>query len=144
MPVVSGFAIPKSAPDPAQAKALIKYMLTSGAQAKTLDATGFFPVVKGNAAQSLGAGLSSEAKAVAAQSTATDGVESLLPVGLGDKSDAFDKVFTDAFARIVVHNQDAATAVASEASKLQSILNATGAACWKPDPASKGPCQVGG
>jgi multiple sugar transport system substrate-binding protein len=142
MPVVVGLAIPRTAPRRALARALIRYLLSSTAQGKILAATGFYPVVTGSLPATISLGLRLEANALARQQNAPDAIQSLLPVGLGTQSGAFDKVFTDTFTNIVVHGSDPAKVVASEASILQQIMNQAGAKCWKPDPASSGPCQV--
>ena len=46
MPVIVGMAIPRNAPNPAGAKALMQHMLRLSAQAQILSITGFFPVVR--------------------------------------------------------------------------------------------------
>ena len=142
MPVVAGLAIPKTAPNPARAEALIKYLLSQRAQEKTLSATGFFPVVGSPLSSTVSTGLRLEAQAQTLQQTAPDALDALLPVGLGTQSDAFDKVYTDTFTSIVEHGTDPAKVVDSEAPTLQAILTKTGAPCWAPDPAGSGPCQV--
>ena len=142
MPVLVGVALPKTAPHRALARALIRYLLSSTAQGKTLAATGFYPVVAGSLPPTIPLGLRLEANALARQQNAVDAVESLLPVGLGTRSGDFDKVFTDTFTKVVVHGGDPVKVVAGEASVLQQIMNQTGAKCWKPDPASSGPCRV--
>lgn len=142
MPVIAGLGIPKTAPNPAGAKALIKYMVGRPAQQHLLSATGFYPVVAGSLPPELSAGLRLEASAVALQQNARSALPSLLPVGLGTQAGALDKVFTDTFAGVVVQGHDPAQVVAQEAGVLQQIMNQTGAPCWKPDPPSKGACQV--
>jgi multiple sugar transport system substrate-binding protein len=142
MPVVAGLGIPKTAPHPEQAKQLIKYLLSAGVQDKTLSAIGFFPVVKSNGGGDVSPGLQLESEAVAAQQDAPDALQSLLPIGLGDDSDDFDKVFTDTFTRIVLKGEDVTAVLDDEAGVLQGIIDRTGAPCWAPDPASNGPCQV--
>ena len=53
MPVLAGLAIPRSAPNPNGAKALIRHLLSVGTQAKTLSTVGFFPVVGGRLSKRL-------------------------------------------------------------------------------------------
>ena len=138
-----GVALPRTAPHRALARTLIRYLLSSTAQGKTLAATGFYPVVvTGNLPPTIPLGLRLEANALARQQNAVDAVQSLLPVGLGTRSGDFDKVFTDTFTKVVVHGGDPVKVVASEASVLQQIMNQTGAKCWKPDPESGSPCRV--
>lgn len=143
MPVVAGLGIPKGAPDPAAADALIKYLVTPDAQNKAINSTGFFPVTGSASASASSPGLKAEIAAVAKQQRAPDALESLLPVGLGTASDSFDKVFVDTFTSIVVHGQSPSSVLPSAAATLQSLLNKVHAPCWKPDPTSSGTCQVG-
>ena len=77
------------------------------------------------------------------QTRSKDALPSLLPVGLGAQGGAFNKVFTDTFTRIVLNHESIPTVLADEGTKLQTVLNAAGAPCWKPDPPSSGTCQVG-
>jgi multiple sugar transport system substrate-binding protein len=142
MPVIAGLGIPKTAPHPATARALIKYLVGRPAQARILSATGFYPVVGGSLPESLSPGLRLEASAVALQQNARGALPSLLPVGLGTQAGALDKVFTDTFTSVVLQGRDPAQVVAQEAGVLQQIMNQTGAPCWKPDPPSTGACQV--
>jgi multiple sugar transport system substrate-binding protein len=142
MPVVVGLAIPKSAPDPAAARPLINYLLTKSAQAKTLYAVGYFPVVAGHLSTRLNPGLRLESNAIKLQQTAKDALPSLLPVGLGDSGGDFDKAYSDTFMRIVVNHEDPSPVVNNEAATIQQIINQAGAHCWAPDPPSSGPCQV--
>lgn len=143
MPVLAGLGIPKGAPDPAAADALIKYLVSPSAQDKAINSTGFFPVVGRASAETSSPGLKAEISAVAKQQDSPNGRESLLPVGLGTVSDEFDKVFTDTFTSIVVNGQSPASVLPAAASHMQVLLNSVHARCWKPDPPSKGTCRVG-
>ena len=68
---------------------------------------------------------------------------SLLPVGLGGQGGNYNRVFTDTFMRIVVNKEDINKVLDDQGQKLQDVLNAAAAPCWKPDPVSTGTCQVG-
>jgi multiple sugar transport system substrate-binding protein len=92
--------------------------------------------------EDLPGGVKLEAEAVKKQSSASDALPSLLPVGLGAKGGEFNKVYLDTFERIVRKNEPAAQVLAEQGRTLQAIMNETGAACWAPDPPSTGPCQV--
>lgn len=142
MPVVVGLGIPTSAANPDGAKALIKYLLQPETQATTLNAVSFFPVVGSELPGDLSPGLQAEADAVAAQTGADDALPALLPVGLGDQGGAYNQVFKDAFAQIVIEGQDPAEVLQAQLPNLQAVFDATGAACWAPDPPSDGPCQA--
>jgi len=143
LPVLAGLAIPKTSPNVAGAKALIKWLDGISAQARTLSTVGFFPVVAQKLSKRLPPGLLKIAAGVKAQIRSKDGLPSLLPVGLGAQGGAFNKVFTETFTRIVVNHESISTVLADEGQKLQAVLNAAGAPCWKPDPVSSGTCQVG-
>jgi multiple sugar transport system substrate-binding protein len=69
-------------------------------------------------------------------------VPAMLPVGLGERSGEINKIYRDAFTRIVIDNEDIETVLEAEAANLQTLMDETGAPCWPPDPPSEGPCQV--
>jgi len=143
MPVIAGLAIPTTAANPEGAKALIRYLLQPETQATTLQAVSFFPVIGTDLPADLSPGLQAEADAVAAQLAADDALPALLPVGLGDQGGAYNQVFRDAFQQIVMDGQAAAGVLDSLLPDLQAVFDASGAACWFPDPESEGPCQAG-
>ncbi|MDQ3030654.1 MAG: extracellular solute-binding protein [Actinomycetota bacterium] len=143
MPVVAGLAIPKTSPDPAAARALIEYLTRPEVQATTLREVAFFPVVGGDLPTDLGEGVQKEVDAVQATTGSDAALESLLPVGLGEQGGAYNDVFKATFRAIVLDGNDIATVLAEQAVTLQSVLETAGAACWAPDPASEGVCQVG-
>jgi multiple sugar transport system substrate-binding protein len=65
-----------------------------------------------------------------------------LPIGLGAKGGEFNKVMQDTFQRILVKNEEIQKVLNEQAAILQTVMNDTKAPCWRPDPASTGPCQV--
>jgi multiple sugar transport system substrate-binding protein len=142
MPVIVGLGIPKNAPNPDGAKALIDYLTKPETQKRVLSDLAFFPVVTGVDTSGLPAGVALEAGAVEATSNAPDALPALIPVGLGARGGEINQIYKDAFDRVVLENQDVNTVLEEEAKILQSLLNDTGAACWAPDPPSDGPCQV--
>jgi multiple sugar transport system substrate-binding protein len=142
MPVLAGLAIPKTAPNVAGARALIKYLDGIGPQAATLGSVGFFPVVNGKLSKRLGPGLLSMNQAVRKAQRSKDALKSLLPIGLGAEGGNFNKIYVDTFQRIVVKGEDPKKVVNEEAPLLQAIMDKTGAKCWAPDPPSSGPCHV--
>lgn len=143
MPVVAGLAIPNNAPEPESSRALIEYLTRPETQATTLREVAFFPAIEGDLPTDLEPGTQAEANAVQATTTAENALPSLLPVGLGEQSGAYNKVFRDAFQAIVLDGQDIAETLAGQATNLQQVLDSVQAACWSPDPASDGVCQVG-
>ncbi|MGI9111454.1 MAG: ABC transporter substrate-binding protein [Gaiellaceae bacterium] len=142
MPVLAGLAIPKSAPNKAGAKDLIRHLLNIGTQAKTLQAVGFFPVVGGRLSQQVSAGLRLEANAVKLQQTSASALPSLLPIGLGAEGGNFNKIYRDTFTRIVLRKEDVGNVLNEQGAALQALMTKTGAPCWAPDPPSRGACQV--
>ncbi|MDP9374742.1 MAG: extracellular solute-binding protein [Chloroflexota bacterium] len=142
MPVLAGLAIPKGAPNRAGAEQLIEYLTMPQQQIATARELAFFPATGTAIPEDLPAGIKLEAEAVKKQTSAGDAVATLLPVGLGAKGGEFNKVYFDTFTRIVLRNEPVQGVLDEQARVLQGIINETGAACWAPDPASNGPCQV--
>ena len=143
-PVLGGLAIPSSSKHVTQAKALISYLTGQQAQSTMSSEESWFPPVGTSALPSnLPPGVSAEAKAIVATTGAPGALASQLPIGLGAQSAAYDKVFVDTFTAIALNGAPIPATLASQATTLQSVLQSAGAACWKPDPASTGVCQVG-
>jgi multiple sugar transport system substrate-binding protein len=142
MPVIAGMAIPLTAPNPDSAKELVRFMLSPKTQGAVLRDLGFFPVIDGVDTKDLPKGVGIVAAAVDAQAKSTDAIPSLLPVGLGARGGEINQIFRNAFNRVVVEKQDIEKVLTEEAAALQKLMTETGAPCWLPDAASKGPCQV--
>ncbi len=143
-PVLLGLAIPKSASDPEAGKNLIRYLTQPDTQATTLREVGFFPPTATlNLPSDLNAGVQSEARTVQAQTGSDKALPSLLPIGLKDKTEAYDDAFRTTFDAIVLENQPIPAALRTMAKELQRLLDSVQAACWKPDPPSSGTCKVG-
>ena len=142
MPVIVGLGIPKHAPNPEGAAALIEYLTRPEVQTRVLNELGFFPVVSGVDFTNLPEGIGIEAGAVTAQATAPDALPALLPVGLGERGGEINQIFRNAFDRIVLEGEDIQAVLDEEGDNLQTLMNETGAPCWPPDPPSDGPCQV--
>jgi multiple sugar transport system substrate-binding protein len=142
MPVLAGLAIPKSSPNQAGAKLLIRHLLKLSTQAKTLSAVGFFPVVAGRLSKSISAGQRAESNAVKLQQRSPKALPSLLPIGLGSEGGNFNRIYRDTFTRIVTKNENVTSVLADEASQLQALMDRSKAPCWAPDPVSNGTCQV--
>jgi multiple sugar transport system substrate-binding protein len=142
MPVLAGLAIPKTAPNAAGAKELIKWMTGVATQARTLGSVGFFPVRGARYSKQLGEGLLAMNAAVRKTQRAKDALKSLLPVGLGAEGGNFSKIYVDTFVRIVVRNENIPKVVNEQATLLQELMDKTQAPCWAPDPKSNGTCKV--
>ena len=142
MPVVAGLAIPKGTADRDASIQLIDYLTQPETQIKTLRAIGFYPVVDVELPEDLPPNVRIAGPAVSAQASAANANPSLLPVGLGDQSGLFNKVYQDAFQQIVLRNADVKQILDRQAGALKRIIDKTGAPCWAPDPVSDGPCPV--
>jgi multiple sugar transport system substrate-binding protein len=144
MSVVVGLAIPKTAPNKDGAEALIDYLTRSKNQIAAGSAIGFFPVVQGVklTGSDVPPYLNAEAGVAAKYAADKNAVVALLPVGLGTTSDQFTLAYQDTFTRIILRNEDIQTVLNDEAGKLQGLLTTAKAACWPPDPASTGTCQI--
>lgn len=143
--VLSGLAIPKACPDPEQAKQLIRYLTLPSTTEITLREVGFFPPTNTlNVSAGLGAGIRAEAVAVQQQTTNPKALVSLLPVGLKNRSRAYDDVFHTTFNAIAVEHEPISAVLEGKARELQAVLDSVRARCWRPDPLSNGTCRVGG
>jgi multiple sugar transport system substrate-binding protein len=142
MPVIAGVAVPKTAPDMAASKALIAHMLKPETQIATLRATNFFPVVDVELPGDLPPSVQAAGAAVAIMSASPDANPGLLPAGLGAKGGDFNRVFVDAFERIVLAGHPIEAVLDDQKKALEKIMIETGAPCWAPDAPSDGPCPV--
>lgn len=143
MPVIVGLGVPKNAPNPAGANALIKHLTTISAQAQMLSLLGFFPVVGGRLSKRISPGLLAEAAAVRKQQKAPDAIQALLPIGLAAEGANFNKVYQDTFKRIVRNNENIQTVLKEQGDLLDAIFVKTNAPCWAPDPPSgRNRCRV--
>lgn len=142
MPVVAGLAIAKDAPNRPGAVATIDHLLKPETQVKMAAELGFFPVVKAQLPGDLSGGVKLLAEGVDKTQNARDAVVSLLPVGLGAKGGEFNKVYMDAFQRIVLRGEPARAALDQQAAQLKAIIDETKAPCWAPDKESAGACPI--
>ena len=143
MPVTVGLGIPKNAPNPSGANALIRHLTGISAQAQMLSLLGFFPVVGGRLSKRLSPGLLAEAEAVRKQQKAPDAVQALLPIGLGAEGANFNKIYRDTFIRIVRNGENIPGVLREQGDLLQAVFDKSRAPCWAPDPPSgKAPCRV--
>jgi multiple sugar transport system substrate-binding protein len=142
MPVIVGAAIPKNAPNPEGAKAMIKYWLQDKTQIYILREIGFFPATGVEFPGYIPIGVRMEGEAVAKQAASPVALPALLPVGLGARGGEINKIYRDAFRRIVLEGDDITTVLQEEGDNLQALLEETGAPCWPPDPPSTGACPV--
>jgi multiple sugar transport system substrate-binding protein len=142
MPVVAGIAIPRTAPDMEQSKALVAHMLKPETQIATLRATNFFPVIATDLPADMPASVQASGAAIALMTGAPDALPALLPMGLGDKGGQFNQIYIDTFERIVLGGQPVRAVLDSQAEALRALMVEANAPCWAPDAASSGPCPV--
>ncbi|MFN3973371.1 MAG: ABC transporter substrate-binding protein [Gemmobacter sp.] len=142
MPVVAGIAVPSTAPDMAQSKALIDYMLADETQIATLRTTNFFPVKEVALPDDMPASVKASGPAIAAMTGAADALPALLPMGLGDKGGQFNQIYIDTFEQIVLGNRPVRQVLDQQAEVLRALMIEANAPCWAPDAASDGPCPV--
>jgi multiple sugar transport system substrate-binding protein len=147
MVVPSGLGIPKQAPNRQGAEKLIDYLTAPEQQLATLCQLGFLPASGASLSDNLPPGLRLLIQTVEQQEKA-DGavlpVRALPPTGLGDGSGELNRVYLDAFTRIVRNGEPIQAVLEHERNLLQDLLNKHGADCWPPDPPSvgPGPCLV--
>ena len=142
MPVLVGLAVPSGAPDPEGAAALFDYLTRPRTQISTARTVGFFPVVKVAMPSDLDPGVQMAYAAIEKMQTAKDAVPASPPIGLGERGGEFDRVFINAFQRIVLRGEPPRPVLDSEAETLNSLLAETGAACWQPDRPGTGACRA--
>ncbi|UTW11221.1 ABC transporter substrate-binding protein [Marinobacterium rhizophilum] len=142
MPVVAGLAIPANTPDRAASVRLINYLMQPETQIATLRATSFFPTVSVDFPDDLPHSVRISGAAVSTQANSEDAILSLLPIGLGDNSGLFSKIYQDTFQQIVLRNADIDGILDRQASQLERLMKEAGAPCWSPDLPSEGACPV--
>jgi multiple sugar transport system substrate-binding protein len=139
--VVAGLAIPRGAPEPDKAKAVIKALTTSDAQLDVLRRNAFFPVTNATLPTDLPGAVALEATAVQGQQKADGAILSLPPVGLGAKDGEVSQVFKNVFKEICLDNKPVPQVLGAQAQQLNAILSAAKVPCWRPDPTGT-PCMV--
>jgi len=142
MPVLAGLAVLKNAPDVSGATELIDYLTHPQTQIVTARTVGFFPVVKVELPPDVDFGLTMAVAAIDKMQSARNSLPALPPIGLGERSGEFDRVFMETFQHIVLHGEKPRAVLDREAETLQRLITETGAPCWQPDPPSSGACQV--
>lgn len=139
MTALVGLAIPKGSSNEAGAATLIDWLTRPTQQAAVSTGLSFSPVVEGVRP----AGPQSAASHVKdVYQRRADGVEAMLPAGLGVDTDKFNFEYQQTFERIVLNHEDIRTVLNGEASTLQSLIDDAGAGCWPPDAPSTGPCHI--
>jgi multiple sugar transport system substrate-binding protein len=142
MAIIAGVGIPKGEADYKNAAMLIDYLTQPAIQARTMDATGFLPVVnlgKGNAPP---AHLESLKSAVDRQTNDPASILTLSPLGLGEQGGSYNSVFMLTFSEIVLDDKDIGTVLSSNAAELQRLIDKANAKSWLPDAPGPRPCKI--
>ena len=142
MLVVAGIGIPSSTADPEAGKRFIRFMLQPETQLKTLSAVNFFPVVTVDIPDDMPDAVKLAGRAITLQTFSPVANPGSLPVGLGDLQPRFNRIYVDAFRRILLAGDDIRTVLDEESEALRAILKEAGAPCWPPDEPSEGACPV--
>lgn len=142
MAVISGLGIPKAAAGIEDQAALIDYLTQPAIQSRTLNATGFFPVVASGEKGSLPRQLQELSAALDKQANSRYSIPTLLPIGLGERGGDYNNVFMLTFSEIVLEGRDSTKVLNANAAELQKILNRANSRCWLPDVSEKRPCQI--
>jgi len=142
MAIIAGVCIPTGKADAANAALLIDYLTQPVIQARTLDATGFLPVVTLGKDTAIPGYLKGLKSAVDAQTNDGKSVPTLAPQGLGEKGTDYNGIFMLTFSEIVLDDSDVATVLNANAAELQSVLDGANARCWLPDVSEKRPCKI--
>jgi multiple sugar transport system substrate-binding protein len=146
MAVVSGLGIPEGVALPKNPAILIDYLTREAIQERTLRETGFFPVIDVANGAAEGAGISLPLRelgaAVREQSSSPASITTLLPIGLGERGDDYNKLFMLTFSDIVLGGTDIAAVLNANAAKLQRILDESNASFWPPDKAGERPGKI--
>lgn len=132
-------AIPKGAPNQKGAEALIEWLTREPQQAAAAESLSFFPAVEG---VQLAGPQEPELAVDNLYRANRAAIETIPAVGLGSGVDAFTAVYQETFTRIVLRHEDIPAVLAAEAPRLQQIVSAANAPCWRPDRRSGGPCRI--
>lgn len=141
MLVVAGLAIPRGAPEPDGAEALIEALAVPETQVEVLRQNAFFPVVAADLPGDLPPAVALEAAAVRAQQEAPDALVSLPPVGLGEQDGEVSQIFKNCFIEICLDGNPIPQVLDDQGSQLDAIMAELDVPCWLPDPAADS-CRV--
>ncbi len=140
--VISGLAIPAGSGSTADPELLVDYLTDPVIQVRALSSTGFFPVVTMPPASVVPKHLKPLVQAVERQNAASDAVPTALPTGLGERGDAYNRVFLLAFSDIVLGGLDIRATLDADGQKLQDIVDEAAAPFWAPDDSGEKPGKL--
>ncbi|MCP2168563.1 ABC transporter substrate-binding protein [Goodfellowiella coeruleoviolacea] len=140
--VAAGLAIPRGAPQPDRARAVIRALTTATAQAEVLRQNAFFPVIRDAIPADLPPAARLEADAISNQSEADGAVLSLPPGGLGKRDGEVSQIFKNCFTEICLDGKPVQEVLDAQAVQLNAILDQVKVPCWAPDPVEGTSCRV--
>lgn len=140
--VISGLALPAAEPDTANAAMLIDYLTQPAIQERALMETGFFPVLNGEASDTLPAYLRNLDAAIKDQMNGKESILTLMPMGLGAQAGKYNSYFMLTFSEIVLEGKDIQGVLDRNAQKLQEIIDKENLECWLPDTSAERPCKI--
>ena len=146
MPVLAGLGDPEDCAEPRGREGAHRVpRRRSAPQARTAAGRRLLPGRRGAAVEAGRPGLLAIAAAVKTQQRSKDALPSLLPGRARRPRAATTTASSPTRSRgSSSTGEDINKVLDDEGQKLQDVLNAAGAPCWKPDPPSTGTCQVGG
>lgn len=136
----SGLAIPKNAPSPRAARALIDFLIHPNTQAQLLREEGFLPVTPIRDHHAPGLIQLVETARRQNQDPKTRRVHQ--PRGLGNQEAAFNMVFITTFSRIILRNRPIPEVLQAQGAELETIYQSTQAPCVPPDREGEQPCRI--
>jgi multiple sugar transport system substrate-binding protein len=142
MPVVSGLAVPSGSSSTDDQSMLIDYLTQPEIQLRTLEETGFFPVLESLGESRLPPHLEMMKNAVAQQASGEASIPVLMPLRLGNRSEDFNLIYMLTFSRIVLEGKDIAQTLTWNAALLQQIVDEQNMAAWYPDTSEERPCNI--
>lgn len=142
MPVVSGLSVPREAKAFEDQTILIDYLTQPTIQNRTLRETGFFPVIESGENRDIPQYLRELGAAVKEQADSPASIPTLLPIGLGERGNDYNRLFMLAFSGIVLEGADMQKTLDSNAAELQRIVIEKNAKCWLPDVSDERPCRL--
>jgi multiple sugar transport system substrate-binding protein len=142
MLIVAGLGVPAGARGSGDQDMLIEYLTEPAIQERTLDETGFFPVVSTEGLPGPPRYLAGLSSAVQKQTEDRISVPTLAPIGLGERGTDFNNLYMLTFSRIVLEGRDIAPVLEDNAARLQKLVDGAGVKCWLPDVSDARPCKI--
>lgn len=128
--VLSGLGIPKELENLDGAIALIDYLTSEETQKVTLKNTGFFPVLKTIDLEGITKPMENLLKAVNQQSSSSDSIPTLLPIGLRERNDEFNSIYIETFSQIVLAESPVEEILGPMSNRIKTLINESDVHWW--------------